>query len=367
MKKIKIAMIGLRGIPAKSGGVEVVVENLAPLLVKQGMDVTVYCRSHYRKDRPEQWKGVKLRYIPTINSKATEALVHSFLATLDALFRRYDVIHYHAMGNGSFSILPRIFGKKTVVTLHGLDYQRDKWGRIAKTYLRLCQFLISFFPNRVISVSRKIKSLYLEKYNRDIHFIPNGVPLIPEKPIGRLKRFKLKKNKYFLFLSRIVPEKGVHYLIDAFHRVNTDMKLVIAGEATHTDEYLERIRKIAGENRNIVFTGPVYGEEKWEAYSNAYAFILPSTIEGMSIVLLEAMSCQLPCLVSDIKENLDVIEDCGFSFRARDVQNLKDKLEYLIHNREEAIQTGKKAYQLVRKNYQWERIGEQYSAIYRSI
>jgi glycosyltransferase involved in cell wall biosynthesis len=359
---MKIAMIGLRGIPAKSGGVEVVVEHLAPLLVELGVDVTVYCRNPYCKERPKEWKGVKLRYFPTINTKWSETFVHSSIATLDAMFKDYDIIHYHAMGNGPFSIIPRIMGKKTILTLHGLDYEREKWGFIGKTYLKLSEKMITLFPSKVISVSGKIKDHYKEKYNKEIEFIPNGVDFEKPKPIKNLKKFGLKKNNYVLFLSRIVPEKGVHYLIEAFKKINTDLKLVIAGDATHTDSYANKVKEMAKNDKRIIFTGPLYGKDKIEAFSNAKFFILPSTIEGMPIVLLEAMSYGLCPLTSDIKENKEVIQNLGITFKSKDANDLKKKLEYIISA--DLKKKGEKCKQLVKNNHNWKKIAKQTIKVY---
>lgn len=364
---MRVAMIGLRGIPAKSGGVENVVEHLAPLLVKEGCEVTVYCRNPYCKERLKEFKGVKLRYLPTINTKHTEALVHSFLATCDALFRDYDIVHYHAMANGLFSLIPRLAGKKTIVTLHGLDYEREKWGKLAKMYLKFCERAIIVFPNKIISVSEKIKRHYKKHYNKDIIFIPNGVNISKPRRISNLKRFGLKRNDYILFLSRIVPEKEVHTLIEAFKKTNTTLKLVIAGDATHTEDYLKKVKQLAKNDKRIIFTGPLYGDDKLEAFSNARFFVLPSTIEGLPVVLLEAMSFGLYPLVSDIEENLDVIKNYGVSFKVRDSSDLKDKLEYLINNPSITKKKGKLCKEVVIKHYGWKEIARKTLNVYAEV
>lgn len=362
---MKVAMIGLRGIPAKSGGVEVVVENLAPRLVKLGADVTVYCRNEYCEERPESWKGVKLKYLPTINTKTTEALVHSTLSTMNSLFSKYDIVHYHAMGNGMFSIFPRMFGKKSIVTLHGLDYEREKWGLLAKSYLRTSEAMISKFTNHVISCSKKIQDHYKEKYNKDIEFIPNGVNIEVPLPISNLSKYGLKKDNYILFLSRIVPEKGLHFLIEAFKKIKTDKLLAIVGDATHTDSYVDEVKDLAKSDKRIIFTGALHGKDKIEAFSNAYSFVLPSTIEGMPLVLLEAMSYGICPLVSNIQENLDVIEDNAFSFETKKISSLKSQLEYMIENPKEIKSQGNSCKLLVEKKYNWDVIAKQTFDVYK--
>jgi glycosyltransferase involved in cell wall biosynthesis len=363
--KMKIAMIGLRGIPAKSGGVENVVEHLAPLLVKLGCDVTVYCRNPYCKERPAAFKGVKLRYLPAINTKRGETLSHSALSSIDSLSKKYDIVHYHAMANGIFSFLPRIIGKKTIVTLHGLDWQREKWGPLAKLFIKTSEKLTCLFPNKVISVSRKIKDYYKEKYNKDIVFISNGIDVIEPKPISSLKRFGLKKDNYILFLGRIVPEKEVHTLIEAFKKLKTSLKLVIAGDAAHTEAYLEKVKKLAGNDERILFTGPLYGDEKIEAFSSARFFVLPSTIEGMPIVLLEAMSFGTCPLVSNIKENLDVTEGLGFSFNTKDQEDLRKKMDFMIRNPAQIKKQGQLCKKLVKKEYRWDTVAKKTLSAYK--
>lgn len=364
---MKIAMIGLRGIPAKSGGVENVVEHLAPLLVELGADVTVYCRKPYCKERPMSFKGVKLKYLPALNLRETEALSHSLFSSFNALFKDYDIVHYHAMANGPFAILPRVTGKKTIVTLHGLDWEREKWGPLAKAYLKISERIICAFPNKVISVSNKIKDYYKDKYNKEIIFIPNGVDIVKPMPINNLKRFGLKKDNYILFLSRIVPEKGIHFLIEAFKKTNTSLKLVIAGDATHTDKYYRQVKALAKDDKRIIFTGPLYDNDKIEAFSNAKLFILPSTIEGMPIVLLEAMSFGICPLVSNIKENMEVIKNLGFSFKSKDPNDLKKKLDYILAHPLEAKNKGKQCKELVRANYQWPAIAKKTFDVYEEV
>jgi len=363
---MKIAMIGLRGIPAKTGGVEKTVEELAPRLVKLGCDVTVYCRSLYCEKKPKTYKGVKLIYLPTLNTKNTESIIHSFLSTSNVMLKKYDVVHYHAMGNGLFSLIPRLKREKTVVTLHGLDWEREKWGFVAKTFLKISEHAISKFPNKVISVSSKIKQYYKVKYHKDIEYIPNGVNIIKPLKINKLKRFNIKQDEYILFLSRLVPEKEIHTLIKAFKKVKTSQKLVIAGDATHTTQYLKQIKDLAKNDKRIIFTGPLYGDDKTEAYSNCSFFVLPSTIEGMPLVLLEAMSFGKCTLVSNIEENLAVIKDNGYSFKVGDEKDLQKKLDYMLKHKSEVNKKGALCKKLVKKDYDWNIIAKQTLDVYKS-
>lgn len=358
-------MIGLRGIPAGSGGIEVAVEELSTRLVKLGCDVTVFCRSQYCPEKPAQFKGVKLVYIPALDTKITEAISHSTISSSLAAIQKFDIVHFHAMSNGAFSLIPKLAGKKTVVTFHGLDWEREKWGVFARIYIKSSEFMTFLFRNKVISVSNKIKDYCKKKYHADVTVIPNGVNIPKSRLINSLKRFCLKKDGYVLFLSRIVPEKEVHTLIRAFKRVKTNQKLVVAGGSTHTDAYLAKCKELAKDDPRIVFTGPLYGSEKAEAYSNCSFFVLPSTIEGMPIVLLEALSFAKCPLVSDIRENLEVVDDkTAFSFRVRDVNDLAKKLDFMLKNNAIVRKKGLAGRAMVRKKYDWDCIAKQTLKVY---
>jgi glycosyltransferase involved in cell wall biosynthesis len=227
--------------------------------------------------------------------------------------------------------------------------------------------MIKNFPDHVISVSEKIKKYYKKKYNKDITYIPNGVNIPKPVKLEKLKKYGLKKNNYILFLSRIVPEKGVEFLIKAFKQIKTDMKLVIAGDATHTEEYLRKVKNLAKDDKRIIFTGALYNREKAEAFSNAFLFVLPSTIEGMPIVLLEAMSFGIMPLASNIEENRDVVKKLGLTFRSKEVNDLKDKLSYLIKHPKLVKKRGKLCKEEVKAKYQWERIAKETMKVYENI
>ncbi|MEM3374795.1 MAG: glycosyltransferase family 4 protein [Candidatus Woesearchaeota archaeon] len=363
---MKIAMIGLRGIPATYGGVENVVENLSLELVNLGNEVSVYCRSQYCPNKIKDFKGVKLKYFPTINTKHTETIFHTFISSLNAMFSNYDIVHYHAMGNAIFTFLPRITGKKTLLTLHGLDYEREKWGSLAKNFLKLNEKLSLKFPNAVVSVSENIKEHYYDRYKKDIYYVPNGVNFYEKMPLNRLKRFGLKKG-YILFLSRIVPEKGLHYLIEAFKKIKTDKQLVIVGDAIHTETYFKKIKDMSDNDKRIVFTGALFNEDKQEAFSNASIFVLPSTMEGMPIVLLEAMSYGLPVLASNIKSNQETGKDFINYFKYMDTESLKDNLIYMLKNYNLVKKKAEKAKNYVYKTYNWKDIAKKYIEIYESL
>lgn len=297
---------------------EVVVEELATRMVKMGHEVHVYNRSGHHvsgkendnKNWTREYRGVRIITIPTFQNGKLNAVVYSFLATVRALFGRYDVIHYHAEGPCSMLWIPHLFGIKTVATIHGLDWQRSKWGGFATRFLLFGEKIAVKYADRLIVLSENMQRYFQDTYGRESILIPNGVTK-PEVRTDELirKKWGLTKDSYILFLARIVPEKGLHYLLDAYKDIETDKKLVIAGGSSHTDGYLEEIRAKALQDKRILLTGFVQGELLEELYSNAYIYVLPSDVEGMPISLLEAMSYGNCCLVSDIPENMEVITD----------------------------------------------------------
>lgn len=365
---MNIAMIGQKGIPALSGGIEKHVEEIGKRLVRLGHNVDVFCRPHYTDKSETQYEGINLIHRPTINSKHLDAIVHTAFCSFESIFRKYDIVHFHALGPSTLSFIP--FNKKVVVTVHGLDWKRQKWGRIAKTFLRLGEYTSVKFPNETIVVSKTLKKYYEEKYNSKVNYIPNGVFINEKKSSNEILKFRLETDEYILFLARLVPEKGCHYLIDAYKKLNTNKKLVIAGDSSHSDKYVEEL--IQHKSENIIFTGFVTGDLLKELYSNAYLYILPSEIEGLPITLLEAMSYGKCVLASDISENIEAIIDvddsqCGFSFKSGDTYDLSMKMNYLLDNPELVKSTGLIAKERVKKYYDWDHITGQIEEVYTKL
>jgi len=337
---MKIAMIGHKRIPSREGGVEIVVEELSTRLVKKGHIVDVYNRkgnniqdanADIDKQKLTEYKGVSIKTIPTFKKKGLEALVYSFLATIRAVSKKYDVIHYHAEGPSAMLWLPHFLGIRTITTIHGLDWQRAKWGGLAKRYLKFGEKIAAKYADKVIVLSKNMQYYFLKEYGRNTEFIPNGIEK-PEyrKPEIIKEKYNLEKDDYILYLGRIVPEKGIHYLLDAFKKIDTNKKLVIAGGASHTNEYLEEIKKKAAEDDRVIMTGFVQGRELEELYSNCLLYCLPSDIEGMPLSLLEAMSYGKTCIISNIPENIEVAGNYAIPFEMGNIEALKDRLESVI-------------------------------------
>lgn len=340
---MKIAMIGHKRIPSREGGVEIVVEELSTRLVKRGYQVDVYNRkgrniqdknADKENRKIKKYKGINIITIPTINKKGLDALIYSFFASIRAIFGKYDILHYHAEGSCAMLWIPHLFRKKIVVTIHGLDWQRAKWGGFATKYIKFGEKLAAKYADEIIVLSKGIQKYFKDTYNRDTKFIPNGVnkPTLRQAKIIK-EKYGLEKDSYILFLARIVPEKGLHYLIEAFKKTDTDKKLVIAGEASHTNDYLKKIKKSIKDDNRIIMTGFVQGIELQELYSNCLIYCLPSDVEGMPLSLLEAISYGCNCLVSDIEENKQITEEANvITFKKGNIGDLEEKLQKLLNN-----------------------------------
>ena len=371
-KPLKIAMIGHKRIPSREGGVEIVVDELSTRLVKRGCRVDAYNRygkhtagKQFDQRRGRYYNGIRLITIPTPKSSSLNAIVYSFFAALRALFGHYDVIHFHAEGPCIMLLIPKLFGIRIVATIHGLDWQRSKWGNFASRMLKLGEKIAAKYADEVIVLSQNMQEYFLETYGRQTHFIPNGItrPQLREPELIR-ERYGLEKDGYILFLARIVPEKGLHYLIEAFYQLKTDKKLVIAGGSSHSHAYMEQIRQMAARDERIVMTDFVHGQCLEELYSNAYLFVLPSDVEGMALTLLEAMSFGNCCLVSDIKENTEVVEEHAVSFRKGDVRDLKDKLSALLEDPERVKTIRRESQDFICSKYNWDDVTAQTLKLY---
>lgn len=372
--KLKIAMFGHKRIPSREGGIEIVVEELTTRMAQKGYEVTCYNRSGHHVSGSEFdanvgciFKGVHLKTVPTIEKKGLAAVSASFFAAICSAFRRYDVVHIHAEGPASFCWLPHLMGKKVIVTIHGLDWQREKWkGGFASKYIHFGERMAVKWADEIIVLSREVQKYFKDNYNRNTIFIPNGVTR-PEKKKADLisQKFGLQKNSYILYLGRIVPEKGEHYLIQAFKQLETDKKLVIAGGASDTDDYMKQLKELASDDERIIFTGFVQGKLLQELYSNAYLYVLPSNLEGMPLSLLEAMSFGNCCLTSDIPECAEVIGQHGFSFKKGNVEDLKEKLQELCNQGATVCDYQEKASDYICRKYDWNVIVEKTLMLYQ--
>ena len=366
-------MLGHKRIPSREGGIEIVVEELAARMVTLGHKVTCYNRSGHHvsgKDfdggKRKEYKGVRLRSVLTLDKKGLAAMTASVSGAICAAFGKYDVVHFHAEGPCAMLWLPKLFGKRCVATVHGLDHQRAKWGKLASTYIMMGEKCAVKFADEIIVLSKGVQDYFKETYGRETKFIPNGVnrPVI-RKPELIKEKFGLEKDDYILFLGRLVPEKGIAYLIEAFKKVNTDKKLVIAGGSSDTDEFASQLKEMAKDDDRIIFTGFVQGQLLDELYSNAYIYSLPSDLEGMPLSLLEAMSYGNCCLVSDIDECASVVEDKAIVFKKSDVADLQSKLQKACDNVKQVQKYKDEAADYICEKYNWDDVVKRTLELYR--
>ena len=371
---MKISMLGQKRIPSREGGVEIVVEELSTRMAKLGHNVICYNRKgkhaldkNKKNENLKEYNGVKLKNVVTIDKKGLAAMTSSFFGSLKILFSNVKVVHFHAEGPCVMIPIIKFFSKKRIIaTIHGLDWQRAKWGNFAAKYIKFGEKMAVKCADEIIVLSKNVQNYFQKEYNRETVFIPNGVskPTI-EKAKIITQKYKLKKDDYILFLGRIVPEKGIHYLIEAFNNIKTDKKLVIAGGSSDTDSYFVELKEMSKNNKNIIFTGFVEGKKLSELYSNAYIYCLPSDLEGMPLSLLEAMSYKNCCLTSDIKECSEVMCDNGVTFKKSDVKNLTKVLEKLINNQEKVKKYKEEAQDYILGKYNWDDVVQQTLDLYK--
>ncbi|UCD63927.1 MAG: glycosyltransferase family 4 protein [Candidatus Zixiibacteriota bacterium] len=383
-RRFRIAMVGQKGLPATYGGIEYHVENLSTRLAARGHDVTVFCRPHYSGSLDDNefvdrsragdylFRGVSLSLLRSLNTKHLDAISHAALSTSVAAANGFDIIHYHGIGPSLVNWIPALLGKRVVSTVHALDFRQEKWGRFARTCLRAGLKCSLLFPDRTICVSRNIES-YVGPSDKTV-YIPNGVS--EPSPWGRretewVRRQGLTGGKYVLFVGRLIADKGCHLLIRAVQKLGRDLKLAVAGESWHTDRYVRKLKGMAGEE--TVFLGTVHGPRLSALYANCALFVLPSAIEGLPIVLMEAMKHRAPVVASDIPENLEVLRSdgtgspAGIVFRSGDEDSLAAGLKAALDDPDTARRNVHNAYLHVVERYGWESIVRRTENIYRDI
>ena len=372
-KKLNIAMLGHKRIPSREGGIEIVVEELSTRMVKKGHRVTCFNRrGHHISGKKfdtgnlKEYKGVKIKSVFTVNAKGLAAMSSSFFAALEAAIGKYDVVHVHAEGPCAMIWLPKLFGKRCIVTIHGIDWARSKWKGFAKEYIKFGERMAVKYADEIIVLSKGVQEYFQNEYNRKTVYIPNGVNKPEIKPADLItKEYGLRKNSFILFLARLVPEKGLQYLIEAFKHIQTEKKLVIAGGSSDSDDFMKQVQDMAAGDSRIIFTGFVQGQMLDELYSNAYIYCLPSDLEGMPLSLLEAMSYGNCCLTSDIAECAEVVEDKAVLFQKSNVESLQERLEELCQYPECVAHYKRGAADFICNKYDWDKVVQETLEIYR--
>ena len=373
---MKIAVFGHKRIPSREGGVEVVVEELSTRMAKQDHEVICYNRSGHHVSGQQYdtyasglYHGVQLKTVPTLDKKGLAAVTSSFFAAICASFSKARVVHIHAEGPAFMTWMPRLFGKRVIVTVHGSDWQREKWKEgFASKYIRWGEKMAVRYAHEIIVLSRSVQQYFRDTYGRETVYIPNGVSKPATAKAEQItQRYGLHKDSYILFLGRLVPEKGIHYLIEAYRGLHTDKKLVIAGGVSDSGEYGDQLKQLAEDNEQILFTGFVQGRILEELYSNAYVYVQPSDVEGMPLSLLEAMSYGNCCVHSDIPECTEATQDKAVSFPKGDVPALQDCLQKLCDNPTLVANYKAQASDYICSQYSWDTTTDKTLALYREI
>ena len=370
-KKLRVAMFGQKRL-SREGGIEIVVKELCTRMARDGCQVTCYNRSGHHVSGAEydekiEYEGIRQKSVLTIEKKGLAAVSSSAFAALYSALGKYDVIHIHAEGPAFFAWLPKMFGKRVVVTVHGIDWQREKWkSGFGSKFIRQGEKNAVKYADEIIVLSKGVQDYFKKVYGRETNFIPNGVNRPKLRAAEQIsEKFGLSKDSYILFLGRLVPEKGIRYLIEAFKQVKTDKKLVIAGGSSDTDSFERELKDLAKNDERIIFTGFVQGSLLDELYSNAYIYTLPSDLEGMPLSLLEAMSYGNCCLVSDIPECTEVVEDKALIFKKSDVSDLWEKLQDACNHPENVMELKKEAADFICRKYDWDDVVEKTRELYR--
>jgi glycosyltransferase involved in cell wall biosynthesis len=363
---VRIAFLVIKNI-VRGGGIEKYTLELGSRLVRRGHDVTVYTMRHYG-DVPEHYLGMRIVSVPSFAAPCLQKLSCSAAAAFNSIWRKkYDIVHLHSFAPGAFAWLPRLRRTKCVLQLHSLEWKRKRWGIIGPPIVRILEKLALSQSHVLTAVSRTQCDFYRTHRGIDMQYIPTAADVKPKTEAAEIYRLGLEPNKYILFACRLVPEKGAHYLVSAFRRLNTNMRLVIAGDAQGAGEYRKQLYDLAGGDPRILFPGFVEGRLIEELFSHCYVYVQPSEVEGLSLSILEAMSYGNCCLVSDIPENLEAIGDAGFQFRNADVDDLANRLQWLIEHGEKVASVNVGAKERIRQHYSWQSISEQVEKLYLSI
>jgi glycosyltransferase involved in cell wall biosynthesis len=362
---MKIAILGIRGIPASYGGFETLAEELAPRLVDRGHDVTVYGRSNIIRHKGEYYKGVRLRILPTISHKYLDTIAHTFLSILDSFFRDYEIILICNAANSIFAFIPRITGKKVVVNVDGIERKRKKWSFFGKLWYLFGEFFSVLFPNKFVSDARVIQDYYKERYGTDSVLIPYGAYTQKVDSTQVLMKFGLKPKEYYLYVSRLEPENNAQLVIKAFEQVKTEKKLVIVGDAPYAKKYIESLKKT--KDPRIIFTGFVFGLGYKEFQSHAYSYIHATEVGGTHPALIEAMGFGNCVIVNGAPENIETLGDTGIIYKMNDRDDLRKKIEYVEGHPEVISEMGQRAREKVERECGWDKIAGDYERLFKEL
>lgn len=362
--RMKIALIGSRGIPAKYGGFETFFEQLAVRLVQRGHGVTVYNRSHFFDSPISEYRGVSIRSLPSIPTKHLDTITHTLLSTINALFfDRYDITYYCVVGNSPLVWMPRIVGSRTLMNVDGQDWAREKWSGFARWYQRKCERIATKTADVIISDAKHIQKRYKSLYGADSVFVPYGANIVRDERRECLDKWGLKPDQYLLYVGRMVPENCIHQLIEAYRGVKTEKKLVIVGDAPFEEEYKTHLRAIADER--VIFTGYAFGSDYAQLSTHALFYVQPSGIDGTRPALLDQMGFGNCVLVRNSAVNMEVAAEYGCCFDAADVvQSLRERMQELIDSPDKVRRYREIVAERVKSFYNWEWITDFYEDLF---
>ena len=363
---MRVAMAGSRGIPAQYGGSETAIEEVGQRLIERGHKVTAYCRRHNSKTKRRFYKGIERVVLPSLNTKNMDTPSHTLLSTLHSLlFRKADIVHFHGMGNAIFLPFLKPFGVKSVVTIDGPDWERPKWGRLARAVLKMSAKLCVKHSNGLIIDNFSAQEYFEKNFGTRGEYIPYGAYVDKAKGTEALDELGLEPRKYAIFVGRLIPDKGCHTLVNAWKKVKTDMKLVMVGDNPYFQDYIRELKSNADER--VLFPGYIFGEPYKQLLSNAYVYVHPTFIDGTSPSLLQAMGFGNCIVLSDTRESMDVAGDAGYSFPVGKAKELARVLQELIDS-PQLVQMGRqRARNKIIEMYNWDRITDDHEALYRRI
>ena len=368
---MKIAIVGIRGLPANYGGFETCAEHTSKYWVKKGNEVLVYCRKSHYVVKPEQVEGAKLIYIPSISIKGIDTLTHTLFSIFHlVLFRPdYKFVHLYNSGNGIFIPLLKLFRKKVITSVDGIEWKRKKWGIIARRFHKFGALCTTKFSDRIICDNKEVQIIYERLFKIKTIIIEYGAKFIDRDSFsGRyLNKYNLESGKYFIFVGRFVPEKGVHHLIEAYLKLKTKKPLILIGDDTSETKYKIDLFQQGERYTNIIMPGFLYNDEYEELLSNAYLYLSASELEGTSPSLLAAMGARTCTLVQGIDENLETVGNAGFTFVKTNYTDLLKKWQFCEDNPKLVEKMALKGFKHVQKNYQWSNIAEKYIKLFSEL
>jgi glycosyltransferase involved in cell wall biosynthesis len=361
-----LAVIGIRGIPANYGGLETCAEQTTASWSKQGIRVLVYCRKNHYHEHAPALGSIQLKHTVSLSFKNFDTLSHTFISILDLLRteRQVEVVHLYNTGNGVFLPLLKLFGKKVMVSGDGLEWKREKWGLAARLCHKLGERMAVWFADEIVVDNVEVQKYYSLKYGRESHLIAYGAKKIERNAVRSadiLARHGLEAKKYFIFVGRLVPEKGVHHLIDAYMRLETEMPLVIVGDDVTRSAYRDQL--LARRSDRVRFLGFIYGDEYEQLLANAFMYVSASKLEGTSPSLLAAMRAPVCCLVNGIEENRASTAGAVPLFRKNDFDDLRRRWQRFIDEPELAAAATDRGYDYVAKHYRWNAIAQKYLSL----